>query len=370
MAAKCIYQVIISDYNCRQFSREMAIAAKLRHPNLLLFIGATIEGEPVIITELMPTSLRKELEKKKLTNKQVITISRDISCGLNYMHQLRPHPIIHRDISSGNVLLEPLPNGWRAKISDYGSANFTNRIVSTVGPGNPRYSAPEALYPDHHTCKMDVFSLGVLMIEMCLGELPESTAGHRNAQIQRIPHWPDMLTLIRKCIREQPTDRPNASEIMSALRTLQLQTISDHQPLTAEEEGEWKHRATKLQQELNEEKEKSVQMTKELDDLHERKKEKEQELDKLRETLQDEKKREQMEENEEKVMQLRKELEEEKKKSRQLQEEVRAVQDAVLPVIPSTLNTLAEVRYAYDHSILDSTVSQYHIFLLLGAYCY
>ena len=64
-----------------------------------------------------------------------------------------------------------------------------------------------------------------------------------------------------------------------------------------------------------------------------------------------------MEENEEKVMQLRKELEEEKKKSRQLQEEVRAVQDAVLPVIPSTLNTLAEVRYAYDHSILDSTVS-------------
>ena len=111
-------------------------------------------------------------------------------------------------------------------------------------------------------------------------------------------------------------------------------------------------------------------MTKELDDLHERKKEKEQELDKLRETLQDEKKREQMEENEEKVMQLRKELEEEKKKSRQLQEEVRAVQDAVLPVIPSTLNTLAEVRYAYDHSILDSTVSQYHIFLLLGAYCY
>ena len=100
-----------------------------------------------------------------------------------------------------------------------------------------------------------------------------------------------------------------------------LQTISYHQPLSAEEEGEWQHRATKLKQEL--------------DDLYECKREKEQELDKLREKLQDEKKWEQMEENEEKVMQLRKELEEEKKKSRQLQEEVRAAQDAVLPVIPS-----------------------------------
>ena len=71
-----------------------------------------------------------------------------------------------------------------------------------------------------------------------------------------------------------------------------LQTISYHQPLSAEEEGEWQHRATKLKQEL--------------DDLYECKREKEQELDKLREKLQDEKKWEQMEENEEKVMQLRK----------------------------------------------------------------
>ena len=119
VAAKCLHQVIISNYNCRKFSREMAIAAKLRHPNLLLFIGAIMEGdqEAVIITELMPTSLRKELEKGKLPKTQVITIVREVSCGLNYMHQSRPHPIIYRDISSGNVLLEPISNGWRAKIS-------------------------------------------------------------------------------------------------------------------------------------------------------------------------------------------------------------------------------------------------------------
>ena len=214
VAAKCLHQVIVSSHNCRQFSREMNISSKLRHPNLLLFIGAIREGELVIITELMPTSLRKELGKRKLTNKQIITISRDVSCGLNYMHQSRPHPIIHRDISSGNILLEPLPNGYmRAKISDYGSANFINLITSTIGPGSPVYAAPEAHIPDRHTPKMDVFSLGILMVEMCLGELSRSTLVH---QIQNI-HWPDVVTLIRRCISKQPADRPNASDIIFVL---------------------------------------------------------------------------------------------------------------------------------------------------------
>ena len=52
------------DYNILQFTREMEIATKLCHPNLLLFIGTTREGEPVILTELMPSSLCKELEKR------------------------------------------------------------------------------------------------------------------------------------------------------------------------------------------------------------------------------------------------------------------------------------------------------------------
>ena len=213
VAAKYLHRVILSLHNRRKFSREMAIASKLRHPNLLLFIGAITEGELVIITELMPTSLRKELGERKLTNKQVVTISRDVSCGLNYMHRSRPHPIIHRDISSGNVLLEQLANGWRAKISDYGSANFINQIASTIGPGSPVYAAPEANHPDLHTPKMDVFSLGILMVEMCLGKLPRSMPVH---QIQNI-YWPDVVTLIRGCVSDLPADRPSASDIICIL---------------------------------------------------------------------------------------------------------------------------------------------------------
>ena len=58
VAAKSIHQQIISPHNIQLFRREMNIAARIRHPNLVQFIGATSEGEMVILTELMPTSLR------------------------------------------------------------------------------------------------------------------------------------------------------------------------------------------------------------------------------------------------------------------------------------------------------------------------
>ena len=56
------------------------------------------------------------MPKKKLPNKQITSIAQDVGRALRYLHQWRPSPIIHRDISSGNVLLEPLTsNGWHAK---------------------------------------------------------------------------------------------------------------------------------------------------------------------------------------------------------------------------------------------------------------
>ena len=215
VAAKCLHQIIISDFNIQLFNREISIAAKLRHPNLLLLIGATRQGEPVMLTELMPTSLHKELEKRELSKKQVISISRDVSCGLNYMHQQKPHPILHRDISSGDVLLEPLPNGWRAKIAGFGSANFVGQ-TTTPAPGAPVAAAPEACYPEQQSPKMDIYSFGVLLIEMCLNEFPEPRPADRAAQIRRI-RWSDMVFLIEGCTKERPGDRPSTSDVISLL---------------------------------------------------------------------------------------------------------------------------------------------------------
>ena len=211
VAAKCIHESINSPYYQQQFKREMDIAAKLRHPNLLLFIGATQGNKPLILTELMSTSLRKELEKGAVTRPHVVTISQDVSCGLMYLHEWKPQPIIHRDISSANVLLELLSNGWRAKVSDYGSANFMN-AARTVGPGAAVYAAPEACSADAQSPAMDVFSFGVLLIEMCLQKLPVGGKEQRTAEIKLI-NWPAMVTIIGKCTHENKFARPCMSGV-------------------------------------------------------------------------------------------------------------------------------------------------------------
>ena len=144
VAVKQIHEMILSPHNRRLFEREMNIASRCRHPCLLQFIGATNdEGSPLFVSELMESSLRALLEQQSLSSTEVSVISLDVALALNYLHLKEPSPIIHRDISSANVLLWRQANRWRGKLSDYGTANFMQQTM-TVGPGAMIYSAPEA----------------------------------------------------------------------------------------------------------------------------------------------------------------------------------------------------------------------------------
>ena len=144
VAVKQIHELILSNHNRSLFVREMNIASRCRHPCLLQFVGATNdEGSPLFVTELMETSLRALL-KRPLSATELFVISLDVARALNYLHQKQPSPIIHRDISSANVLLWRQGDQWRAKVSDYGTANFMQHTM-TVAPGAPIYSAPEAV---------------------------------------------------------------------------------------------------------------------------------------------------------------------------------------------------------------------------------
>ena len=212
VAAKCYHQILLSEHNLRLFHREIGMAARLRHPNLVQFIGASIEGELVLVTELMMTSLGTLMHRGALSEVNITSISLDVARALNYLHLMQPHPIIHRDICSGNVLLDPLPgDSWKAKISDYGSVNPVQHLT-TAHPGNPFYVAPESKDPDLQTPKMDIYSFGVLLAEMLTNELPEKKDCHR----QKISmERPNFVELVRQCLSEEAKDRPSAHEVIA-----------------------------------------------------------------------------------------------------------------------------------------------------------
>ena len=224
VAVKSLHTIIISDYNLALFSREMDIASQVRHPNLVQFIGATKVGNPLILTELMSTSLLKELEKNQLTKQQILSIAQDVALGLNYLHLFKPQPIIHRDVSSPNVLLEPSASeaGYKAKVADYGTAKLQQGTsTGTVMPGNAAYAAPEARDPDQHSPAMDVYSYSVLLMEMTLRCPPEMTTGGRERQSRNVS-WSSMKSLIQRGLNANPRARLAMSQIIESLKRMKI----------------------------------------------------------------------------------------------------------------------------------------------------
>ncbi len=226
VAVKCLHKLIVSRSTIKRVHREIRTMSQLRHPNLVLFIAAVFEhGQaPVIVTELLEINLREAYETNRLENTSLTPIFRDVACALNYLHNHRD-PIIHRDVSAPNVLLQVVMKGWRAKLSDFGSANL-EKFSKTPGEGAFVYAAPEmfpqspGVQPSPHTSKIDVYSYGVLLCEVILKHLPEdpSKVPACVQQVQR--QWPFMHNLIASCIAWKHTDRPNMARIIEQLNKI------------------------------------------------------------------------------------------------------------------------------------------------------
>ena len=229
VAVKQMHELIIDDNTLELLHREINTMAQLRHPNLLQFIGAVLDhpsGNPMIITEIMDISLRGAYETKQLTTDPscepvLVTIMRDVAVGLNYLHCL-PDPIIHRDVSSANVLLESKgPHKWKTKISDFGSANKARQAV-TRGTGALVYSAPESI-PSVHvhvqkalTTKVDVHSYGILFCEIMTCHFPDSSVFQEMLQHVR-SRAPPLYDLILSCIQKDPDNRPTIKQVIELL---------------------------------------------------------------------------------------------------------------------------------------------------------
>ena len=221
VAAKCLHSQLIYDYHRRLFRREMDVAARVSHPNLLRFLGARLEGGMAILTEFMPTSLRALVNRRprqRLSLEHLLSIATDVARALNYLHNMTPDPIIHRDLSSANVLLQPTPDGgWLAKVSDYGTANFQSQL-QTENPGSPVYTAPESRDPALQSPKMDIYSFGVLLVEMYTCDFP---APERREELMESIDHPRLLNLIRQCLNRDKDRRPTAAQLVDILQTLQ-----------------------------------------------------------------------------------------------------------------------------------------------------
>ena len=95
VGARSLHGIIISDYSQDFFHREMDIASRVHHPNLVQFIGATTVGTPIILTEIMTANLYNDLQKKALERSEIIGISCDAASAFNCHNVWTPDPIIH-----------------------------------------------------------------------------------------------------------------------------------------------------------------------------------------------------------------------------------------------------------------------------------
>ena len=214
VAAKCLHEIINAPKTRQLFQREMEMALQCQHQNIVTFLGATLEGPPVILMELMDTNLRDAYDKGSTKDHQVLGILLDIASALHFLHT-RPDPVIHRDVSSANVLLKALYNGeWLAKLGDLGTAKL-QRLTTTAGPGAVIYGAPEAADASKHSPKMDVYSFGVLTLEVLTKTLPYENLKTLKAQVQQ--QFPWYYQMVTSCTNQKSSDRPTMFGVIKEL---------------------------------------------------------------------------------------------------------------------------------------------------------
>ena len=194
-AAKVLHPTLVDPSYPRNralFEQECRFLSEIRHPNIVQYLGVThdlVTGLPILLMELMDDSLTHFLEQseERLPYHVQVNISHDIALALAFLHDNR---ILHRDLSSNNVLL--IGAGIRAKVTDFGMSKLTELNPRMTGltkcPGTPAYMSPEALLdPPVYTEKLDCFQAGVLMIQTITRKFPDPGPAMTRVRDARFP---------------------------------------------------------------------------------------------------------------------------------------------------------------------------------------
>ncbi|GER45391.1 CTR1-like protein kinase [Striga asiatica] len=160
----------------KEFLREVAIMKRLRHPNIVLLMGAVTEQPNLsIVTEYLSRGslyrlLHKPGAKEALDERRRLSMAYDVAKGMNYLHKCNP-PIVHRDLKSPNLLVD---RKFTVKVCDFGLSRLkANTFLSSKSAaGTPEWMAPEVLRDEPSNEKSDVYSFGVILWELATLQQP------------------------------------------------------------------------------------------------------------------------------------------------------------------------------------------------------
>ena len=247
----------------RKFREECHLLSLARHPNVVQYLATYYDPDtrlPVLLMELCDESLTAFLERSPgpLSYHVQLNICLDIALALVYLHS---NGLIHRDLTGNNVLMIA---GTRAKITDFGMSKLATgnpRMTAlTLCPGNLLYMSPEALdEAKSYTAKLDIFSFGVIVIQILTRHFPNPTdrlrtvhvpqlsgkevreivpeTERRQAHLQLIPDTHSLKPLALQCLKKE-IRRPSAlqlSERLSELKQAPQYTESMHQAQNSSE---------------------------------------------------------------------------------------------------------------------------------------
>ncbi|KAK7385631.1 hypothetical protein VNO78_31379 [Psophocarpus tetragonolobus] len=234
----------------REFLTEIELLSRLHHRNLVSLIGyCDEEGEQMLVYEYMSKgTLRDHLSaysKEPLSFSLRLKIALGSAKGLLYLHTEAEPPIFHRDVKASNILLD---SRYTAKVADFGLSRLAPvpdnegnipAHVSTVVKGTPGYLDPEYFLTRNLTDKSDVYSLGVVFLELLTGRPPifhgeniirQVNIAYRSGGIslvvdKRIESYPSeyaekFFTLALNCCKDTPDERPKMAEVARELDSI------------------------------------------------------------------------------------------------------------------------------------------------------